>query len=242
MAHGTPDYNITGGRVTTHRVTDLGELAVRLGSPVSHDRRGEVVWWDDFEDNTVRYDVALGGTGAAGARSTARAHSGTTSWLLTGGSDGTRNSKLVASEPPIVRSQIGLEIAFNLPGAIDAFDVLIAEYDGTSAHLGRLIWSDVANELRYTAADGVATTIAPGIDLPVNLPTWNILKLVADFDSHTYVRAILNALTYALPGIPFPQNADVRAPRVDFILALTSRAGSNDTCHIDDLIITQNEP
>jgi len=182
------------------------------------------------------------GTGAAAARSTARAHSGTTSWLLTGGSNGAGYAQFIASEPPIVRSQTGIEIAFNLPGALAAFGISIADYNGASLWNARLHWTDTSNVLSYVNAAGVETTIATGIDLPVNIPTWNIMKLVADLAAHTYVRAILNDRTYALPGIPIEQTADGRAPRVDLTMTVFSRAGFNDTAYIDDLIITQNEP
>jgi hypothetical protein len=242
MAHGTPDYGITAGRATTHQLTDLGELAVRMGSPIRFDRRGDVMWWDDFECVTNRYDNTLEGTGAAAARSTVRAHSGENSWLLTGGSDGLRLASLTASEPPIVRAAVGLEIAFNLPGVVDAVQLRITEFDGAAFYTARLIWSDVTNELLYYNAAAGETVIASGIDLPVNLPTWCIVKLVVDLQTRTYVRALLNHQAFDLSGIAMNTGADARAPRVDFIPLVVSRAGNNDQAYFDDLVVTQNEP
>lgn len=242
ISHGTPDYRVTSGARTVFQLTDMAELAVRLGSPIRFDRRGDVVWWDDFECNTQRYDNSLEGTGAAAVRSTDRAHSGETSWLLTGGSDGNRRASLIASEPPVVRSAVGTEIAFNLPDSIDAVQLWISEFDGAVRYSARLIWSDVTNQLLYFDAAGADVVIASGIDLPVNRPTWNIIKLVVDLDSHEYVRALVNHNSYSLTGIALNQSADGRAPRVDFIPIVVSRAGNNDQAYFDDLIITQNEP
>ncbi len=242
MAHGTPDYNITAGRQTTHQLTDLGELAVRLGSPIAFDRRGDVMSWDDFECATNRYDVSLDGLGAAVARSTERAHSGENSYKLTAGSTAGHGAGLIASEPAIVRSSVGHEILMNLPGTIEAFYIRMVHFDGVNLHRATLRWVDAANELTYGNAAGADVQFATGIDLPVNLPTWNAFKLVADFVSDRYVRAIVNNVTYDLSGIAVQVAADARAPRVDFTIQLFGRAGFNDIVYVDDVIVTQNEP
>ena len=50
MTHGVQDFGASSGQNSTYGLTDLGELAVRLGSPVSFDRRGDVVMMETFED------------------------------------------------------------------------------------------------------------------------------------------------------------------------------------------------
>jgi len=81
----------------------------------------------------------------------------------------------------------------------------------------------------------------PALALLLESENGPVGRFVADLAAHTYVRAILNDRTYALPGIPIEQTADGRAPRVDLTMTVFSRAGFNDTAYIDDLIITQNE-
>ena len=49
MGHGYPDYGTQGPVSTVHSIQDLGELAVRLGSIVTFDRRGNVLWLDGFD-------------------------------------------------------------------------------------------------------------------------------------------------------------------------------------------------
>jgi len=55
VAHGTPDWGVTAGARTVYQMTDLGELAVRLGSIVTHDRRGDVIFLEDFEEGMGRW-------------------------------------------------------------------------------------------------------------------------------------------------------------------------------------------
>lgn len=242
MAHGTPDYGITNGRQTTYQVADLGELAVRLGSPVIFDRRGDVMWWDDFECATNRYDGELGGTGAALSRVTTRAHSGAYSYQLTAGSDGTSLCEFIGSEPALVRSKVGMSVMMNLPGTISRFQVIIESWDGVNGHLAVLIWDGIANTLSYMTAGSVQVVFATAVNLPVNLPTWCAFKVVADLEDNVYVRAIVNNVTYPLPGIALDIYPDARPARVDFAVRLVGRAGYNDVVYIDDLVLTQNEP
>ena len=65
MAGETPDYGRLSAQATVFPVTDLGELAARLGSIVSHDRRGDVIWLDGFEDGLDKWQPTTSGSGAA---------------------------------------------------------------------------------------------------------------------------------------------------------------------------------
>jgi hypothetical protein len=242
MAHGTPDWGITAGRATTYQLTDLGELGVRLGSPDRFDRRGDVVLIDSFEDYTQRYDTQLLGTGAKAYRTVRRAHSGAWSWFLQGGSDSTGTATLTASAPPIVRGHVGLECAFNLPGTISKFSLGISHFDGVNERRYRVRWRDSDNALVYATSLGGAEFQFATVDLPAAMPTWNLLKMVVNLDAGLYGRIRLNDTDYDLTLASPEVVADARAPRVDFTVSVFSRAGNNDSCYIDDLIITQNEP
>ena len=59
MAHGARDFGIYAPKETIVTIEDLGELAVRLGSPVNYDRKGDVVWVDGFEDGIDKWDIDL---------------------------------------------------------------------------------------------------------------------------------------------------------------------------------------
>lgn len=48
MAHGAPDYFNVNPMELFYSLSDLGELAARLGCPSKIDRRGKVIWYDDF--------------------------------------------------------------------------------------------------------------------------------------------------------------------------------------------------
>ncbi len=238
----TPDYARFNAQATVFPVTDLGELAARLGSPITFDRRGDVVWWDDFEWTLNKWVVEAVGTGAAGAVSSAKARNGRMSCLLTGGSDGAHSAAIRHQEPFPVVGSFGLECSFGLGGDISAFRIQMTLYDGSQSHDAYVQWSDIANTLSYLDAAGGVTIFASGVDLLLGDPVFHTAKLVYNLTTARYVRFLLDSSEYDLSGIAGLDAAAATLPYLQIRLTLLSRNGSNDTCYVDDVILTQNEP
>lgn len=242
MAHGTPDWNRTAGITTTFQLNDLGEAVVRLGSIVTHDRRGDVIWLDSLESGFQKWEISLGGTGAAAAISQARARNGASSVLLTGGSDVNQSVTLVHDLPLPVSGRLGAEGSFNHDSTIEKVEIAVLVYDGTNVTTFRAGWSETDSEVIYLSAPATFTAIATGVALPQSATLFNSLKLVLDTSLGEYVRVILNQTTYSLSGISGVSNADASNPHQRVLIILTSREGQNDIAYVDDIIITQNEP
>lgn len=242
MAHGTPDYGVTAGAQGTHPLFDVGELAVRLGTPSIMDRRGDVVHVDGFEDATGRYDPITVGTGAAVARSQDRSHHGAWCYKLTGGSDAGGYAGLEIDVPAIQRNIVGFELHFNRPDPVQLFHMGIYDFDGVNYRQFEVRWVDGVNRLEYTDAAGNPIVFATGIDYDTGLSNWHYFKLVADLVKTEYVRAIVDDVSYDLRAIPGLVGADARSRRCNFFPRVYSRGGFNDVGYIDDLGITENEP
>ncbi|MBF6606958.1 MAG: hypothetical protein IVW53_15430 [Chloroflexi bacterium] len=242
MAHGTPDWGATNAHQTTYSVNDLGELAARLGSPDVHDRRGDVVALDSFEDGIARYDFTTVGTESVGQATVQRSQHGAWSVLLRAGANPGDQVQLIASQPPIVRGRVGVEISMSIAQIPITFELHIQSYDGAKLTNFGLLWNATSLALEYNNAANTPVAFATAIDLPVNLPTWNMFKLVADLTTGQYVRAVVNNLEYDLSGFLPPQSADGRAPRVDTNVTVVGTPTTNSRVFVDDMIITQNEP
>ena len=50
-----PDFGITDTVQAKSIITDMGELAARLGAPNVFDRLGSIVWYDDFQYGLSRW-------------------------------------------------------------------------------------------------------------------------------------------------------------------------------------------
>lgn len=242
MAHGTPDWGVTAGAQTIFQLTDLGELAARLGSPITHDRRGDVIWWDDFEWSLNKWSTSLFGTGAAVALSTARARNGQTSALLTGGSDGGRAAQLTHYSPFVTLGRLGGEISFSLGGTIDEVGVILYVYTGSQLQQYQVEWDDATNTWRYLSAPATFTALTPTRDLLAVASLFHTMKLVIDAEAGEYVRLLADDITFDLSGASGVVSANAAAPAVAISPYINSRGGSNDTVYMDDAILTQNEP
>lgn len=242
MGHGTPDWGLTAGQVTVYQLTDMAELAVRLGSIVTHDRRGDVIWLDNFEDGLGKWDSSSSGAGAGVGLSSARARSGWLSALLTAGSDGSRYAEIYRGFNLPVLSRLGVEISFNVPVAFESLVLQLHVLDGSTRYRFEVTYDDANNRLDRLNDAGGLTTVASSVILAGWGKMFHTLKLVGDLTTGKYQRLILNDATYDLSDGAAFSSADAGAARLEMTLRVTGRSAQNDTVHIDDVIVTQNEP
>lgn len=242
MAHGTPDWWGESPTSTIHQVTDAGELAVRLGSPVSFDRRGNVVWYDDFEDGMQRWVTTGAGTGNAVILTSLYPLSGAYCAKLTGGSDGAMYAELSRILFSPVPGGIGVEISFELAGLGDEIDLLVTHYDGAALYRYHVRWVRATADFEYLDSAGAWQDIDASKPLIATSASWHTMKVVFDTVDGEYMRAMLDDEEYPLVGIAPQTGASAVEPTVRLQIDVYSTAGNNHSARVDNVIITQNEP
>ena len=242
MAHGTPDWGVTAGAVTTYQVTDLGELAVRLGSPISHDRRGDVIWWDDFECTLNKWQATLFSADASATLSDVRARNGRYSALLISGSDVVDFAEIRHHSPYPALSHMGFEYSFHNLTSIGDLTLLCIVFDGVNATWFRVKWDNVLNTLSYFNSAGVWVSLDASLNLIATTGYFHTWKLVFDAAAGRFVRLLLDDVTYSLAGIAGYSFADASTPQLMASAIVGYRAGGSSSVYVDDAIITQNEP
>ncbi len=223
-------------------VTDLGELAARLGSIVTFDRRGDVYWLDGFEEGIAKWDVDTVGTGAAVGLSGDYARNGKWSCELKAGSDILHFAGISRLFPYPMLSRWGFECHWSFDSDLEAFDIAVAVYDGTNLTSGRLRYDAVNQKLQYLDENGVMQDLATGVGLHDHYNMFNGFKLVVDLEEGEYERAILNEAEYDMEGIALEQSADGHSPVIKLGIRNTGMGGKNGIVYVDDVIVTQNEP
>ncbi len=242
MAHGTPDWGVTAGAVTTYQLTDLGELAARLGSIVTFDRRGDVVFLDSFEDGLVHWLPSVAGAGSVADLTTAKTRHGLYAARLVAGAAVGRYGLLEWYGAVPVMGRFGWECSFSLPSTIGSLDVILGVRDGTTFWRGWIQWDDATNELKYVDAAYSYQVIRSGVELDHNANTFHVLKVVLDVEAGEYVRVILDDTEDDLSGIPCYQSASTWAPLFLNSVQVSGRAAATSTVYLDSVILTQNEP
>lgn len=242
MAHGTPDYGVTQGAATVYQVRDLGELAARLGSPITFDRRGDVVWWDDFECGFNHWSATPVGVGATAAISTTRARNGRSSCRLTPGNVVGNTTLIEHYQPKAVLSRFGFEFSFHREAANPMIYWTLEDYDGTNYRFFEVRLNTSLNDLQYRNAAGAFVTFDDSVSIGTNPTQFNTGKLVVDPTTGRYERFILNHRTYDLDQFTAQQVASAASPTRRLQVLIESIAANNFGIYVDDVILTENEP
>lgn len=242
MSHGTPDWGINVDQTVYSLREDLAELAARLGSLVTYDRGGVVVFAEDFSHGLSRWTTGITGVGDTIDLSVAHTLSGPFSARLVAGSATDPVAEIVYELPKQVPSGMGGEIAFAIDQMTSIVELGLNQYDGVDALIGTVRYSPLTKTLSYRPAVGAYVTIATGVQLLTEDHVFHTMKLVVDLVAEEYVKVMLDDVTYSLAGVPLRKTSPGLAERFDLLIWNRGRDGIGDTVYVDRVIVTQNEP
>ena len=242
MARGHPDYGQSAAIATIATVTDLGELAARLGSIVTFDRRGNVILADSFEDTLSAWSSATQGTGASVAQSNASARSKQYSARLITGDVIGDYARISLVRSSAVLGKMGIEVSFNGPSSTERWVI------------GLIVYTGAKQRYMQCTIDGASTTLtiikSGGLAHPLTLPyapyagskVFHTLKMVGDFSALTLSRLLLDDTSFDLSALGMTNLDNTALPILYAQVQFETLAASNKTGYADDIIITQNEP
>lgn len=242
MPHGQPDFGAQAVKETVSSLADMGELAARLGSIVTFDRRGDVVWYDDFEGHISKWKSNVSGTDAAATISAEAARNGDFSAKLTTGDVIDKYAEIWHFLPYPIVSKVGFEFSFTLNDNLSELQALQNLYDGSHHHKAGLRYLPATNKLQYFSKTEGWQDLATDLDLYSASYIFHTSKLVIDLSTRKYVRAIFDNVEYDLSTLSYYYVGQITTPYWrQFISAITG-VNSNQSIFIDDAIVTQNEP
>lgn len=242
MPHGTPDWAEMAPRSTVYGGIALDELAARLGSSVTHDRRGDVVWLEGFEDGVEKWALKGSGLEQKLEWSPHHARSGAFSALLISDSTGEHFASLTKILPLPVLGKMGLEASWAFEDRIESIHFRLSVYDGVHHTLYQINYERVEERSRYVTTGGAGGDVVTDLKLHPSYILSHTFKMVVDLFAGKYVRAIINESEYPLLGIDAWRSDNEEEPRLEVEIKLTSVLGSNYRVYVDDVIVTQNEP
>jgi hypothetical protein len=252
---GMPDYSSPKpygqapiGPIYT--LSDLGELAVRLGSIDSFDRRGNVLWFDDFENGLNKWHSTSPHTGKTELRTTTARNGALSLYMETyPSSEATRSITRYLPYP--VLSRVGLECSFAALGDLGADTAgngrVIQEirfFDGSKCYTFSSYYhggdryeivivdkdaGDVVLRTKRFFHDGGYTT-------------FDTFKLVADLPNKKYARLLVDDDVFSLGEYQPQEISDSSAPHLEIWILLTTYRNFPAWIYVDDVIVTQNEP
>lgn len=242
MSHGQLDFGMYSLARTIYKLTDMGELAARLGSIITYDRRGDVVWFDDFESDISQWEITGAEAGYAAVQSAERCRMGGFSCKMTTPAIGGTYVGIRKYLPLPVISKIGAEISFSMTSDIQQYRMELQFFNGTSYWTARVTYNRV-NEILTVLDGSTYRTIASGLSPYIKAQLFNILKVVVDpLNTGNYVRIIFLDEEYDVSAYSLFSGSSATAPRIKFEFQVTGVGDVARVAFADCAIITQNEP
>jgi len=221
---------------------DLGEHAVRLGSPHLWDRRGDVLVLDDFRDGLGQWIPYISGTDAAIELWAGHSRSGVFSVRCVTGRTANFYAGLQKYVPFPVLSRLGLEFSFNLHALTRYWHGRIRWGTTAQGYDARVRYNSVNGFLEYW--DGAWQFLAdPPPASMYEYPT-HTLKFVVDttLPQPEYVRWIYNYQSAPMTGILVENPGPAATPELFFEVLHYTDVAVNAPAFVDNIIVTQNEP
>ena len=217
------------------------ELAARLGSINTFERRGQTVWMDDFEAATAKWLTYGSGSGHSEYLSNEQARIGNTSFKLTTG-NAIGNVSYIEKTFPLPRStKVGVEYSFDFYADLKYIQLTITLYDGVNSYYVDVRYDDDTQKLQYRTGLTSWGDAATGLELYNGTPTWHTLKVVFDIETKKYIRLLLDDVEYDLSGKTLYSGANSAAKNMLVRISITTNTNANNYAYIDTVIITQNE-
>lgn len=214
------------------------ELAARLGSIDTHERRGTVIFMESFESGVLNKWSFTLSAGATAALSTKYARNGAFSLRLYSGVGAGKYALAKHFLPYPALSKVGGEIWVNIPDATDSeFDFFLYLYDGSTYKRAIIEYNPSTREV--SVWDGAMHVFATGV-APPTPGGFLVFKLVVNLASGTYVGCLINSDLYDLSGYTLESGASTTAKSFGVWLGAYYYNAAL-VAYVDDVILTQNE-
>jgi len=237
-----PDFGVTGLENSKVNITDLSELAVRMGGINRFDRLGTVLFQEAFQYGLgmwyPRYDpVGCIPTLSALYYSTLPY---SIKCITIDNIDDYSGISLTLPVP--YTSVMGFEVHFKVIGTTDFLDLRTAIYTGNDKYRMHVKIKVNPDEISiYNPDEGYDAIHTKEIYYDGSSP-FHVLKVVADIVSGNYSRLVFDGIDYIITDYPLYSVGSEIWPHLSLHYNLENTLAASQTVYIDNVIITMNEP
>jgi len=226
------------------RMLSIGnaELAIRLGSPVAYDRRGQVILAEDFEKGWNRWTQWLQGVGSAAALDPTTSATGGYCAKLTAGTTLGKFAYLLYRRGILPVGRVGVEFSFAVPGTVERVFISILLDTGVHYYEAKFWWVQVGDDLQINDADAGMTSVGTAKLADANKQRFNTLKGVVDLTTDQYVRLLFNQQEIDISDYAIHPGGAGARPRITIEVGVYGTGGADEIAYIDDIILTLAEP
>lgn len=243
MGHGGPDWGTAGPLSTVYTIEDMAELAARLGSIDVYDRRGNIVFLEDFEGPLLNWAATGGGVNEEQRLYNESAYQGCQCVYLRPGDD-VEDYSQIARRFQVARNQrYSLETRFYHFYGKAAMTVRLIVYEGFKKYTGVWQYDSKAEELLIQLGEDDWKVIDTGIKAGLAFSEWYPSKLVVDSQTNKYVRGLFLGKEYDLSEEAlWPDDVAIETHLISVSIIVVNALGVSCYALVDNIIVKQNEP
>ena len=241
MVHTLPDYTTKYKMATVFSNLDDAELAARLGSCNTFDRRGTTIWMDGFEHAILTWNNDGIGAGGSAALSTAAARNGDTSCkIVTGAVAGNEWYIQKRGNYPAL-SQIGCETSLCIISNDGLYEIHLHIRSTGGLYRGAVRYKKSDNTWYVMDAGGVFRAVSAEGEVSDDTYHFTTAKLVIDYDTKKYVRLMVADNTWDISAYTMRYQPLGGIPYIGVQLRCEAETNNAVTVYVDDVIVTQDE-
>lgn len=238
----SPDYSKYLPGSVRFSLQDMSELAVRLGSIDSYDRRGEIVWSDDFSKGIGRYTNLLGGANGSVTLVSFKPGLSGYNMLQQPDTTGSQYAASYVNVTSLLPNKTGLEFSVGWIYPTPFFDMYLYFYNGTTEYIYAVRLDGVNYLLYYLDQTNsfVQNVSLFRLDDPDKCD--HHCKMVLDTSTGKYIRFQLDGNSYDLSNFSAFSQASASAARFTIFFVTTGNGTAAQRSYINHIILTANEP
>lgn len=224
------------------QLADLGELAVRLGSTVTYDRRGSVYWYDDFENGIGAWQVTGAGTEFLARYVSTHVQNGLLSMKIYTGS-GSQDTVVVKKRlSSALLTTYGLEVTFSVGNNVAAFSPSMVFSKSDERIEPGIIIFPYTSTLVITDADEGQVTIATVPIVENSEFLFHTVKFTYDFINNKYGRLMFDRFSWDISSYSAPTGAPLAVEELTTEITAVDNASGEGASFIDNVIVTVGDP
>jgi len=238
----TPDFYEYLPGSDRYSLSDMGELAVRLGSLSTYDRRGEVVWTEDWGHGYGMYAFYLDGDGAAVHYDARYVDITDYTLRLIAGKTLTHTAQLYKYFRGWLGDKLGIETALFIQYPPNYIYLRFSRFRDSIQTIGELRIKPATGELAIRNDTGGYTVIDTIGNVVLTYKIFNYMKLCCNFSTNKYMRLLFNQKSYNLSSYNLYQVAAGSDIYYFLYIEVDGAIAYNCEVNISHFILTANEP
>ncbi len=242
MPHGYPPWSGIKKQTVFTVPLDLAELAARLGSIVTYDRRGDVIAMFTFDQGIQGAPIGVDHGDSVGSLSTETALSGPWSLKMNprAAADAYVNWRNLVF--PLTVGKIGAEFALCVIDSPEEIYFRLMYFEAAHWHSGHLTYYPATGDWKILKTDDSEKTILSGYELQTGPAAWHYVKIVIDTETDKFLRILIDDETPDVSGLDLREGSPGALGSVEVKVEVTGSVASSGPIYLDSVIVTQNEP